>query len=86
MLQEAWLGFKDFDFKENTIDINYAITKEERLKNYSKEAVAELIKWAFSLKLIMQISVQCLLGNIYSINLVTKLNFCNTSKNDVMLY
>lgn len=41
------LGFKGFNNREENIDIEYGIIKEERRKGFAEEAVREIIKWAF---------------------------------------
>ncbi|MEB3800743.1 GNAT family N-acetyltransferase [Flavobacterium columnare] len=69
------LGFKGFNYNEGNIDIGYGIIKEERRKGYAEEAVKEIIKWAFSNKIVREITANCLTENVNSINLLTKFNF-----------
>jgi ribosomal-protein-alanine N-acetyltransferase len=80
------LGFKGFNYEKNNADIGYGIIKEERRKGYAEEAVKQLIKWAFSNEPVNEITASCLINNIGSINLLTKLNFTQMNKDDKMLY
>ncbi|HUC80547.1 MAG TPA: GNAT family N-acetyltransferase [Flavisolibacter sp.] len=69
------LGFKGFNPKEENIDLGYGLIKEERGKGYAVEAVREIIQWAFSTKIVKQITASCSTGNKPSINLLNKFNF-----------
>ena len=80
------LGFKGFNDKEENIDIGYGIIKEERRKGYAEEAVTELLKWVHSTEMVKEITARCLIDNVSSINLLKKLNFTQTKKDDVMFY
>ena len=80
------IGFKGFNFEENTIDIGYGIIEEERRKGYAKEAMSELINWAFSNEIVKEITARCLLENTNSINLLTKFNFRKVKMENKMIY
>lgn len=80
------LGFKGFNSKEENIDLGYGIIKEERRKGYAEEAVSEIIKWAFSNKIVKQITANCLTENVSSVNLLNKLNFIQLKTEDDMIY
>lgn len=80
------LGFKGFNYLEENIDIGYGIIKEERRNGYAEEAAKELIKWAFSNKIVKEIVATCLIDNIGSINLLKKLNFIETAKENGFIY
>lgn len=80
------LGFKGFNYKEGNIDIGYGIIKEERKKGYAEEAVKEIIKWAFSNEIVKEITANCLIENISSINLLTKFNFIELRTENGMKY
>ncbi|MFV8331817.1 GNAT family N-acetyltransferase [Flavobacterium sp. GSP14] len=80
------LGFKGFNDKDENVDIGYGIIKEERRKGFAKEAVREIIKWAFSNENIKEITANCLTSNSSSINLLNKLNFTKISVENEMIY
>jgi [ribosomal protein S5]-alanine N-acetyltransferase len=80
------LGFKGFNYDEENADIGYGIIKEERRKGYAEEAVLELIKWAFLKEIVKEITARCLIDNTSSNNLLQKLNFIETKKDDKMVY
>ena len=80
------IGFKGFNHKEENVDIGYGIIKEERRKGYAEEAATELIKWAFSKETVKEITARCLIDNVSSINLLNKLNFTETKKDNEMVY
>lgn len=79
-------GFKGFNEKEQNADIGYGIIKEERRKGYAKEAVKALINWAFSQEILAEITAKCLIQNDNSINLLKKLNFIETEKDNEIIY
>jgi [ribosomal protein S5]-alanine N-acetyltransferase len=80
------LGFKGFNYDKENIDIGYGIIKEERRKGYAEEAVAVLIKWAFTQDIVKEITARCLIDNTGSVNLLKKFNFTETKKDHEMLY
>lgn len=80
------LGFKGFNYEEGTIDLGYGIIKEERRKGYAEEAATELLKWALSDKVVKEVTASCLIDNVSSINLLKKLNFTETKRDDSMVY
>ena len=80
------LGFKGFNNDKENIDLGYGIIREERRKGYAEEAVSEMIKWAFSNEIIKEITANCLIENIGSINLLNKLNFRQVKIENGMLY
>ena len=80
------LGFKGFNNEEENIDLGYGIIKEERRNGYAEEAVNEIIKWAFSNKIIKEITANCLIENISSINLLNKFNFKQVKIENDMIY
>ena len=80
------LGFKGFNAEHENIDIGYGIIQEERRNGYSEEATRVLINWAFSSDVIREITASCLINNISSINLLTKLNFKETKSDGEMIY
>ena len=80
------LGFKGFNYQEETIDLGYGIIKEERRKGYAAEAVSELMKWAFSTKIVKEITANCLTKNSSSINLLTKFNFIQLRTENDTIY
>ena len=71
---------------EENIDLGYGIIKEERRKGYAEEAVREIIKWAFSNKIVKEITANCLKENVSSINLLNKFNFIKLKIEDDMIY
>lgn len=79
-------GFKGRNAKINQVDIGYGVIKEERRKGYAEEAVRALIKWAFSTELVSEITASCLLDNINSINLLTKIHFMETTRKNGTQY
>ena len=80
------LGFKGFNYESENVDIGYGIIKEERRKGYTEEATTELIKWAFSKEFIKAITANCLIDNVSSVNLLKKLNFKETMRDNTMIY
>lgn len=80
------LGFKGFNREEGNVDLGYGIIKEERRNGYAAEAVSEIIKWAFSTKIVMKITANCLTENMVSINLLNKFNFIQDSTENDMIY
>lgn len=80
------LGFKGFNNEEENIDLGYGIIKEERRKGYAAEAVNEIIKWAFSNKIVKEITANCSTENMSSINLLTKFNFRQVKIEQDMIY
>lgn len=79
-------GFKGYNYEEANIDIGYGIIKEERRKGYAAEAAKALINWAFSDEIVKEITAQCVINNFSSINLLKKLNFIQTKKENEMVY
>ena len=79
-------GFKGFNSEEENIDLGYGIIKEERRKGYAEEAVSEIIKWAFSNKIVKEITANCLTENVSSINLLNKFNFIKLKTENDMIY
>lgn len=80
------LGFKGFNNKEKNIDLGYGIIKEERRKGYAEEAVSAIIKWAFSNKIVKEITANCFTENVSSINLLNKFNFIQLKTENDMIY
>ena len=80
------LGFKRFNSEEENIDLGYGIIKEERRKGYAKEAVSEIIKWAFPNKFVKEITANCSNENVGSINLLNKFNFIKLKTENNMIY
>jgi ribosomal-protein-alanine N-acetyltransferase len=80
------LGFKGFNNEEENIDLGYGIIKEERRKGYAEEAVNEIIKWAFSNEIVKEITANCLIENISSINLLNKFKFRQVKTENDMIY
>ena len=80
------IGFKGFDTEKENVDIGYGIIKEERKKGYAEEAAIKLIKWTFSNEIVKEITARCLFDNLSSINLLKKLNFTETKKDNEMVY
>lgn len=80
------LGFKGFNYEDKNIDIGYGIIVEERRKGYAEEAVNEIIEWAFTNELVREITANCLMDNISSINLLTKFNFIQLRTENGMMY
>jgi ribosomal-protein-alanine N-acetyltransferase len=80
------LGFKGFNNEEENLDLGYGIIKEERRKGYAVEAVSEIIKWAFSNKIVKEITANCLTENMSSINLLNKFNFGQVKTENDMIY
>lgn len=79
-------GFKGYQFENNSIDLGYGIIKEERRKGYAEEAATILINWAFSTKLVKEITARCALENLSSINLLRKLSFIETKVDQEMMH
>ncbi len=80
------IGFKGFNYEQENADIGYGIVYEERRKGFAEEAAIELIKWAFSTKMLREITAKCLIDNISSINLLQKINFIEIKKDQEMVY
>jgi [ribosomal protein S5]-alanine N-acetyltransferase len=80
------LGFKGFNEAAANVDIGYGIIKEERRKGYAEEAITALINWAFLNDRVKEITAQCLIDNIGSINLLQKFNFIKIKKDTEMIY
>lgn len=80
------LGFKGYNYDNKNIDLGYGIIKEERRKGYAAEAVSEIIKWAFSNKIVKAITANCLAENTNSIQLLNKFNFTQVKTEDDMIY
>ena len=80
------LGFKGFNNEEENIDLGYGIIKEERRKGYAVEAVSKIIEWAFTNKIIKEITANCLTENMSSINLLNKINFKQVKTENDMMY
>lgn len=80
------IGFKGFNYENENADIGYGIIKEERRNGYAEEAAIELIKWAFSNEMVKEITARCLFDNLNSINLLKKLNFVETKKDNEMVF
>jgi ribosomal-protein-alanine N-acetyltransferase len=80
------LGFKGFNYEKENIDIGYGIIKEERRKGYAEEAAKALIKWAFSKEMVKEITACCSIDNSNSINLLRKLHFMESNKENEMIY
>lgn len=75
------LGFKGFNYENENIDIGYGLIKKERGNGFAEEATKLLIKWAFTVEIVKEITARCLIDNIGSIKLLHKLNF-DIIKND----
>lgn len=79
-------GFKGFNFQKENADIGYGIIKEERRKGYAEEALRALLNWAFSNKIVKEITANCSLDNTGSARLLKKLHFMEIFKDDEMVY
>ena len=79
-------GFKGFNHQAQNVDIGYGIIKEERRNGFAEEAASALINWAFSTKMVKEITANCLHDNVSSIKLLQKLNFIKTKDDDEMVY
>ena len=80
------VGFKGYNYQEENIDIGYGIIQEERRNGYAEEAASALIKWAFSNENIKEITARCSIENVSSIQLLKKIKFIETKKDDNMIY
>lgn len=80
------LGFKGFNYENQSIDIGYGIIQEERRKGFAEEAVRKMIKWAFSNEMVKEITAGCLPDNHTSMNLLKKFCFMETNKDSEMVY
>lgn len=80
------IGFKGFNFVGKSCDLGYGIIEEERKKGFAQEAAKTLIDWAFSHERLDEITACCLRDNVGSINLLTRLNFRELSKDSTMIY
>ena len=80
------VGFKGYNCQEENIDIGYGIIQEERRNGYAEEAASALIKWAFSNENIKEITARCLIENVSSIQLLKKIKFIETKKDENMIY
>ena len=80
------IGFKGFNHADQNIDLGYGIIQNERRKGYAEEAARAIIKWAIAHKEVKEITAKCLIGNIGSVNLLRKLNFVQTMKDEAMVY
>jgi len=76
------IGFKGFNYENQSIDIGYGIIEEERRKGYAEEAVRVIINWAFSNDIVKEITARCLFENITSMKLLKKFYFVETNKNN----
>jgi ribosomal-protein-alanine N-acetyltransferase len=80
------LGFKGFDQEHANADLGYGIIKEERKNGYAEEAARTLLSWAFSTEIVREITARCAPDNLSSINLLRKLNFTETKRDNAMVH
>ena len=80
------IGFKGMPNHRGTIDIGYGIIDSERKKGFASEATHELIKWAFSNPEVRVITAKCLLDNVDSSKILTKLNFNEVGRDSRMIH
>lgn len=80
------VGFKGIPNSTGAIDIGYGLIATERKKGYAHEAVAGLIKWAFSQPQVKVITARSLTDNIASARVLQKLYFNAETEHDGMLH
>lgn len=80
------IGFKGYNFFENSCDIGYGIIEAERKKGYATEACLALINWAFEHESLETITAATLEDNENSIKLLQKLNFEITTQEEGMIF
>jgi ribosomal-protein-alanine N-acetyltransferase len=80
------IGFKGKPNHLGAVDIGYGIIDSERKKGYASEATRGLIKWAFSNSEVISITAKCLLENIDSSKILTKLNFNEVGRDNEMIH
>ncbi len=79
-------GFKGFNSKLGSIDLGYGIIYEERHKGYAQEAATALVDWALSQEIVKEITANCLVDNVASMNLLKKLTFTAIKNDSEMVY
>jgi ribosomal-protein-alanine N-acetyltransferase len=80
------IGFKGKPNHLGAVDIGYGIIDSERKKGYASEASHGLIKWAFANSEVTLITAKCLLENIASSKILTKLNFYEVGRDNEMIH
>ena len=80
------IGFKGEPNHLGTVDIGYGIIDSQRKNGYASEATRVLIKWAFSNSEVALITAKCLLENIDSSKILTKLNFSEVGRDNEMIH
>lgn len=80
------IGFKGFDYLNNSCDIGYGIIEAERKKGYADEAARNLINWVRNLNASTKITASTLFNNSSSIKLLQKLNFVELKRDHTFIY
>lgn len=80
------IGFKGKPNHLGAVDIGYGIIDSERKKGYASEASRGLIKWAFSNSEVVLITAKCLIENVDSTKILTKLNFNEVDRDNEMIH
>ncbi|WP_102029542.1 GNAT family N-acetyltransferase [Salirhabdus sp. Marseille-P4669] len=80
------IGFKGKAKEDHSVEIGYGIMPTYQGKGYATEAVAALIKWAFSHNNIHKIKAECLIVNHSSIRVLQKLGFDIVSETSGMYH
>ena len=80
------VGFKGFNYVTKSCDVGYGIIEAERKKGFAEEATRLLIDWAFSNDFLQEITACCLIENIGSVRLLSKLNFEEFKRDETMIH
>lgn len=80
------LGFKGYNFADNSADLGYAVTVSERRNGYALEATETLVKWAFEQPQLRRLTARCFVENLVSAQLLRKLNFTEIITHNNMIY
>lgn len=80
------VGFKGYNFIQDSCDLGYGIIEAERKKGYAYEACNALIQWAWQTESLKLITAVTLPSNEGSIRLLKKLNFKIIAQDEEFLY
>lgn len=80
------IGFKGYNFIDNSCDLGYGLVTQHQQKGYAVEAAHALINWAFKHERLQKITATCLISNLPSAKLLQKLNMTLHSQDSTMLH
>lgn len=80
------VGFKGYQFIQNTCDLGYGIVKEKRRQGFAFEACEAIVQWALANQQLEAITAATYHDNNGSIRLLEKLQFIRIAQDEEFIY